>query len=77
MYKEDGGLFGVAMGFENCEISNDDLELINNLIDAEDIFERQMDQISNIILTNNAEEVLISINNAWQCVKRARAAAGF
>ena len=78
MYKEDGGLFGVAMGFNHCDISNGDLELIIVMQDAEDAFERLMEHaVHSIRSVNEAEEILASLIGAWQCVTRARVAAGF
>ena len=78
MYKEDGGLFGVAMGFNHCDISNGDLELIVAMQDAEDAFEQQMKKIvNNVSCTNKAEEVLASLIKSWQSVIRTRTMAGF
>ena len=80
MFKEDGGLFGVAMGIKDkdFEISNGDLELIVVMQDAEDTFERLMEHaMRSVRLANEAEEILASLIGAWRCVTRARVAAGF
>ena len=78
MYKEDGGLFGVAMGFDKCKFSVDKLELIVAMQDAEDEFEQQMKKIvNNVSCTNKAEEVLASLIKSWQSVIRTRTMAGF
>ena len=78
MYKEDSGLFGVAMGFDKCKFSVDKLELIVAMQDAEDAFEQQIEHaVRSVRLANEAEEILASLIKSWQSVIRTRTMAGF
>ena len=76
---DDGGLFGVCMGAEQIkEPSELDLEALAAMQDAEDAFERAMEHATRATRRpDEAEEILASLIGAWQCVTRARAAAGY
>ncbi len=79
MYKSNDSLFNVAMGHGET-IEN--LELINDMIDAEDAFEQIMIQVARTEFCGKSDFLdiklaLSALIGAWQCVTRARAAAGF
>ena len=75
MYRLDVSFYDKAMGHNSIE---ENLELINDMIDTEDAFERLMEHaVRSVRLANEAEEILASLIGAWQCVTRARVAAGF
>ena len=58
--------------------TDDQLDLIMKMQDAEDCFERAMEQLMRTIVDkNNSENILASLVNSWKCVLRARTEAGY
>lgn len=54
------------------------LDLIMKMQDAEDAFERAMEQLMRTIVDEvNSENILASLVNSWKCVLRARMEAGY
>lgn len=76
---DNGGLFGVAMGSDNYEPSEHDIAAIMKMQDAEDAFERSMEQA---LRTDFKDDLhirlaLSALIEAWKCVRRARTEAGY
>lgn len=55
------------------------LDLIMKMQDAEDAFERAMEQLvrTDFREVDNSESILASLVNSWKCVLRARMEAGY
>ena len=73
----NGGILPFAMG-QSFEPSDEQLVCIQAMSDAEDEFERALDQaLRTERQPGDAEHILVSLLNSWRCVRRARASAGY
>lgn len=71
-------LYNEAMQTKIDLPTDDQLDLIMKMQDAEDCFERAMEQLMRTIVDkNNSENILASLVNSWKCVLRARTEAGY
>lgn len=78
-FDDDGGLFGVCMGSADAHITDHrDFDAIDAMIDAQQAFERAMEQAARTKFEDDPSIrlALSSLIGAWRCVVRARAAAG-
>lgn len=76
---DNGGLFSVAMGSERHAPTESEIDAIMAMQDAEDVFDSHMDQA---VRTTFKDDLHIRLSlsaliEAWKCVQRARAAAGY
>lgn len=71
-------LYNEAMQTKIDLPSDDQLDLIMKMQDAEDAFERAMEQLMRTIVDEaNSDSILASLINSWKCVLRARMEAGY
>lgn len=71
-------LYNEAMQTKIDLPTDDQLDFIMKMQDAEDCFERAMEQLMRTIVDkNNSENILASLVNSWKCVLRARTEAGY
>lgn len=71
-------LYNEAMQTKIDLPTDDQLDLIMKMQDAEDCFEQAMEQLMRTVVDEvNSENILASLVNSWKCVLKARMEAGY